>query len=69
VQENLHVLADDATAFKFEIFDGSGKHLLKGSSIVKDTHIDVANLPNGLYYLQINAANGTHSVLKFIKSN
>jgi photosystem II stability/assembly factor-like uncharacterized protein len=69
VQENLHVLADDATAFKFEIFDGSGKHLLKGSSIVKETNIDVANLPNGLYYLQINAANGTHSVLKFIKSN
>jgi len=53
--------------FKFEIIDGNGRHLLKGSSMLRETEIEVAQLPGGLYYLQINRAKGKHIVLKFVK--
>jgi hypothetical protein len=69
VQENLHLVADDAMPFKFEIFDGEGRQILKGSSTLKETNIDVTHLPFGMFYLQIHASNGSHTVLKFIKSN
>jgi hypothetical protein len=69
VQENLHLVADDAMPFKFEIFDGEGRQILKGSSTLQETNIDVSHLPFGIFYLQIHASNGSHTVLKFIKSN
>jgi photosystem II stability/assembly factor-like uncharacterized protein len=69
VQEILHVVGEEAIPFKFEIFDAEGKHILKGSSILKETNIDVSHLAPGLFYLQIKAANGTQVVLKFIKTS
>lgn len=63
----INVFVDSNIEYRFEIFDASGKGLLKGSSSNPKTTIDISTFTKGMYFIQIKESSGKNGVLKFIK--
>lgn len=65
--ESLFILGHNSGEFAYRIIDVSGK--LMQSGIVNSKGIDVHNLPEGMYILQLNDTSGVNHVRRFIKSS
>ncbi len=63
----IKVRVNNNSEYRYVIIDASGKVVLKGSSSIIETEINISTLASGLYYLQIQNSLGSNEVLKFIK--
>lgn len=65
VRESLNIKADGFELDSYEIFDLTGKKILKG--LVKNNSVNVSNLTTGTYVAVIKTTDGNRKTAKFIK--
>lgn len=66
-QGDVYIDAPNNKGLRFALIDNSGKPILKGSSILPLTPIDLRMVPAGIYYLQISASHEKAQTFKVIK--
>jgi hypothetical protein len=58
----LHWQMPFATAGIARLFDGQGRQLMQWTITAQDTQLSLRDLPNGIYILQVQTEDGSHSL-------
>lgn len=67
VTNTLSVIVPNTLIAKYQVLDYSGKVVINSPADRGDIHIEVANLPAGIYLVKLEMANGQYAVKRFVK--